>query len=147
MAKAGPEACCPETVSLLPSRMSELVLYSQGHIDAQAWRHLKGGEEGRAPPSGWERYWNKRHSWVRQDSQSRAGGKAKGTKGWSQEEREKPGAWGSPWIHTAREHMMRWALANMRHSATCWRDGVPLNSTPGQTSEAPSSPLQPSDPF
>lgn len=82
---------------------------------------LKGEEEGRAPPSVWEKYWNKETLLDQTGhSQSRAGGKAKGTKGWSQEEREKePRVW-RPWIHRARKHLTRWPLDNMRHSVTCW---------------------------
>lgn len=49
--KSGQKACCPETVRLLLNHVSDLLLYSQGHIEAQAWPHLKGGEEGRTPPS------------------------------------------------------------------------------------------------
>lgn len=57
--KSGPETHRPETVSLLLNRVSDLVLCHQGHTEAQALPHLKGGEEGRAPLSVWEKYWNK----------------------------------------------------------------------------------------
>lgn len=71
--------------------------------------------------------------------------KAKGTKGWSQEEREEAQGLGRPWIHRARKHLIRWPLDNMRQTLS--HAGLPQNSTPGPTLEAPSSHLQPSEPF
>lgn len=51
-------------------------------MGAQAWPHLRGREEGRAPPSVWEKYWNKErlldktgHSQSRAEGQGQRNGK------------------------------------------------------------------------
>lgn len=79
--KSGQEACCPETVSLLLNRVSDLLLYSQGHIEAQAWPHL---------PQCGRNTGLRRDSWISQDT-VKVGqtDEAKGTKDGSQEESEK----------------------------------------------------------